>query len=190
MYLFFDTETTGLPDFKKRASDRCQPDMVELAALVTDAYGNIKAELSFLINPRAWVHSIGVRAFEAHQITRELCSQYGVDIDLALDRFCDLCKEAEFIVAHNLEFDKFIVQTAMYRCNRKLRIGHLREFCTMKESTNVVCLGGPYTFKLPKLSEAYEFFFNRSLADSHNAMSDVTACKDIFFKLKDRGLVV
>ena len=59
----------------------------------------------------------------------------------------------------------------------------------MKELTDVLCLPGPYGNKWPTLSEAYEFLFNREFEHAHNATSDVTACKEIFFEMRKRGYV-
>ena len=43
--------------------------------------------------------------------------------------------------------------------------------------------------KTPKLVEAYTHFFGKSFANAHSAMADVRACKEVFFRLKDLGVV-
>lgn len=40
-------------------------------------------------------------------------------------------------------------------------------------------------FKSPNLQEAYKHFFGVEFEGAHDAMADVRACKDVFFKLKE-----
>lgn len=51
MYLFFDTETTGLPNFKIPFNHESQPHICQLAAILTDQNGKIKSELNAIIKP-------------------------------------------------------------------------------------------------------------------------------------------
>lgn len=50
MELFFDTETTGLCYWNLPHDDPCQPDVIQLAAVLATEEGEI-AHLSTLINP-------------------------------------------------------------------------------------------------------------------------------------------
>ena len=54
MILVFDTETTGLPDFKKRSSDPSQPHLVQLALVQYNADGEETEHHSVIIKPDGW----------------------------------------------------------------------------------------------------------------------------------------
>ena len=54
MILFWDSETTGLPDFNLRARDPAQPHIVQLAAILTDDGGSVYESHNVIIKPDGW----------------------------------------------------------------------------------------------------------------------------------------
>jgi DNA polymerase III epsilon subunit-like protein len=65
------------------------------------------------------------------------------------------------------------------------RVRKAQTYCTMKETTNICKLPGNYgKFKWPKLTEAHQHFFGIPVEGAHDAMTDVRACKRIFFEIK------
>ena len=58
-----------------------------------------------------------------------------------------------------------------------------KEYCTMLQSTNICkIVSNRSTYKWPKLEEAYMHFFGEELIGAHDALTDVMACKRIYFE--------
>jgi DNA polymerase-3 subunit epsilon len=188
-YLFFDTETTGLPNRRLALSDSSQPHICQLGAIVTDSIGSIKSEINLIIKPEGWI--IPPEASKIHGITQEDAEKYGVSIKGALNLFSRLVSFSSVIVAHNISFDLELIAIQAERAELNIMFPD-ESFCTMKESHSHV--KAPLTqkqidagfsgYKSPNLQETYKYFFGKEFEGAHDAMADVRACKDIFFELK------
>jgi DNA polymerase-3 subunit epsilon len=188
MILFFDTETTGFPDWKLSLSHESQPYIVQLAAQLCDEYGRTLAEMCVVIDNDV---DIPERASAVHGITRERAAEIGIPADVAIDLFNHLYVKADLIVAHNVNFDKKITEIAWARRLDWTPIPK-PTFCTMNASAPVVnipptekMLAAGFTKpKAPKLEECVKHFFGEELSGAHDAMIDVIACRRVFFHLK------
>jgi DNA polymerase-3 subunit epsilon len=178
MILFFDTETTGKADMRSSPDAAHQPRIVQLAALLTDDKGEEKASINLIIKPDGF--TIPVEASAIHGITTEIALLFGVEEIAALHVFDQLLMRSRLAVAHNIDFDGFML-------SRKSRIRQERLFrswfCTMKATTDVCQLPGPYGFKWPKLQEAHQHCFGKPFDGAHDALADVRACKAVYFWL-------
>jgi DNA polymerase-3 subunit epsilon len=192
MILFFDTETTGIPDFNKPPEDAGQPRLVQLAALLTDDTGLEVASANLLIKPGDFDFPPG--AVKAHGITKEHALACGVQAESAIRLFLDMWKIADLIVAHNVKFDYRIMQIEIARHPQVavgFESGKKRSFCTMNEMTDI-CQCPPFKYgkwKWPKMQEAYKHAFGEEFANAHDAMADVTACAKVYFWLQTRKAV-
>ena len=191
MILFFDVETSDLPDFDKRASDPSQPHLVQMAAILTDESGREIECHKMLALPDGWVMSPD--AVARHGITPDFATRHGVaEYQLIAMLFC-MIERASLIVGHNIQFDKFMARIAARRFEllpdaRDAWWKALPTFCTMKATTNVCRLPGGRggQFKWPKLQEAYQFAFGRPFDSAHDSLADVRATKDVYFWFMDR----
>lgn len=178
MKLFFDTETTGMIDFK---ADRNAPRIVQLAALLTDDGGEEVASVSVIIKPDGW--KVSDEAAAIHGITTERASFCGVPESAALHLFDSLLLCADTACAHNFSFDH-----AMMSRGSEIRFNVLlqRKFCTMMAMTPVCQLPGKYSgqYKWPKLQEAFKHAFGKEFEGAHDAMADVRACAAVYFWLQ------
>jgi DNA polymerase III epsilon subunit-like protein len=182
MILFFDTETTGKADMKIAPDAKGQPRIVELAAVLTDKVGTELAALNLVIKPSDF--EIPIEAALIHGITTETARKSGVPLFHALIVLASLAKNAETYCGHNVEFDLFMLKG---ECLRMLvELPNRTSFCTMKKSTDIVQLPGPYGFKYPRLQEAYKFAFGKEFDSAHSAMADVQACKELYLWLQTR----
>ncbi len=180
--LFFDTETTGLPD-NDSPPGRGQPHIVQLAAVLVD--GRAERTVATLIQPEGW--TIHPDARRVHGISVERARAEGIPIAQAIASFDELLAEADLAVAHNVKFDRLLLDSEYARLARRPRWP--RTFCTMLACTDVLCLPGYRGgYKWPKLEEAYYHFFRRPLACAHDALADVRACIAIYQELSRRGL--
>ena len=100
MYLFFDTETTGLSSHKDH--------VVQLAWVLADKDGNIVDEGCHVIRPDGY--SIPTGAANIHGITTAKACEIGQPLGSVLEKFSDAATRASIIVAHNLSFDLGILK--------------------------------------------------------------------------------
>lgn len=153
--------------------------MVQLAAVLAD--GQTEQTLSTLIYPAGWRIEPG--AFAVHRISEAQAKASGISIAEAIQQFNAMLELAELAVAHNVEFDRLILDSEYMRLG--LRAAWPRTFCTMLNLTDVLCIpfpsGGP-RYKWPTLSEAYFHFFGAHLVKSHDALADVRACQRVFHR--------
>ncbi len=183
MILFFDTETTGLPDFNKRARDPSQPHIVQLAAIaMTDDLTTEIDAYNVIIKPDGW--TIPKEASDVHGITMEKAA-CGIPEKEAAEKLLSMVALSALIVGHNIQFDKFIARIAMRRYElitdaQDQWWKQLPTFCTMKSTTHLCKLPGPYGFKWPKLQEAYQHAFGETFAGAHDALADVRACARVY----------
>lgn len=189
MILFLDVESTGLPDFNKRASDPSQPHIVQLAAILTNDGGKVLESHNVIVKPQGW--TIPKEASDIHGITQETANAIGRPEKLVAEMLFGMMEMTNLLVAHNLQFDKFMARILMRRMGlladeQDAWWKALPSFCTMRETTDICQLPGKVgaKFKWPKLEEAYRHFFKRDLENAHDALADVTACKEIYFWLK------
>lgn len=190
--LFVDTETTGLPIFRESSGHPDQPHIVQLAAILEDDAGNIRAEMNCIIKPDgAW--QMAPEALAVHGITIEIADQYGIHEKGAYSLLWRMMGMADTIVAHNLSFDFFMLRIAAKRNDMpEPKDLPLKKFCTVTESKNIIQLPptdkmiekGVNGFKSPNLNEAYSHFYGKPVIGAHDAMNDVKHCRDIYHAIK------
>lgn len=189
MYLFLDTETTGLPlDWKAPVGQLDNwPRIVEIGWILTDKDGQEIESETIILKPDGF--KIPVDASAIHGITNEIANEKGQDRVEVLKKFSDLLSKATVLVAHNIDFDKKVVHAEFMRYNIKSSIHKIDKLCTKELTTDYCKLSGRYGYKWPTLEELYEKVFSTSLTASHSALGDVKACKDCFFELVNRGVI-
>ena len=189
MYLFFDTETTGLPrNWKAPVTDlKNWPRMVQIAWVLSDNLGNRIETKSFIIKPEAY--TIPVEASRIHRISTERAIEEGVDLTAVLDTFNGLISEADYIIAHNIDFDKMILGAELLRKNIKTDFFYKSKLCTMKASTDYCKIHGYYGYKWPKLSELHIKLFGEDFEEAHDASADINATEKCFWEMRKIGLI-
>src|SRR5690242_2676017 len=112
--LAYDTETTGLPDWKQPSEGEQQPHLVEICGLLYDADSReLVDSYHTLIKPDGWTIPDDIAAI--HGITTERAIAEGVPEAEALAKFLELHDRAELRVAHNQSFDARILRIAIKR---------------------------------------------------------------------------
>jgi DNA polymerase III epsilon subunit-like protein len=189
MYLFFDTETTGLPRNWQAPLIELDnwPRMVQLAWLYYDERGRKIAEQNYIIRPQGF--TIPQAATNVHGISTERAYQEGVPLALALKEFSALLNQSRFLVAHNLNFDEKIIGAEFLRARVPIASKNIKKICTMKLATDYCQIPSNNGYKWPSLSELHQKLFAKDFEDAHDALVDVKACADCFFEMKRRGLI-
>ncbi len=180
-YLFFDTETTGLPkNFRAPYTDLDNwPRVVQLSWLISED-GKIIKESDNIIKVD---FPIPEESSRVHGITNEVSQEKGIPLDNVLNEIRNDIDRVDFLICHNLSFDMAILQSELLRAGKDHEIS-TGQFCTMKSSVDFCKLPGPYGFKWPKLEELYQICFQEKLENAHDAMVDVKATYRCFSKLE------
>jgi DNA polymerase-3 subunit epsilon len=189
MYLFFDTETTGLPkNWKAPVTDLNNwPRLVQIAWLLYDTHGNKISGADYIIKPIGF--SIPSDAAKIHGISNEKAHNEGQNLKNVLQEFEGLIKQANYLVAHNISFDEKIVGAELLRNGMPNSVATKSKICTMEKSTNFCAINGPYGYKWPKLSELHYKLFRTGFSEAHNASVDITATAKCFWELKRLGKI-
>jgi DNA polymerase III subunit epsilon len=184
MYLFFDTETTGIPkNYKAPASDlKNWPRLVQIAWLVVDETGKEIASAEHIVKPNGYV--IPPAAAKIHGITTEMAMQSGMEINAILDPLVEDIGKASALIAHNIAFDEKILGAELLRAGYPNHVEAKPRKCTMQSATNYCRIPGPYGYKWPTLQELYMKLFQQAFTGAHHALSDVRACAKCYFELK------
>jgi len=189
MYLFFDTETTGLPKrYKAPPSDLNNwPRLVQVAWLVTDNGGKEIKSAEYIIKPNGF--SIPVEAADIHGITDEIANRSGVAIKPVLKEIATDIATATVLIAHNIQFDEKIIGAEFLRMGSVNHLEAKLKKCTMLASTNYCGLPGPRGNKWPQLQELYKILFRKRFPNAHSALADVRACSKCYFELRRIGVM-
>ena len=179
--LIFDTETTGLPDWKNPSGADHQPHLVQLAAILCDLETATPIQsMDVIIRPDHW--TIPQEVTEIHGISHEKALAIGIPEPLALDMFLAMWNGCTR-VAHNRTFDQRIIRIAAKRYSTEEVIeawADKEDFeCTLMMSRKI--MGGKNGHTLP---EAYRHFTGNELVGAHSAMADAQGCKDIYFAMR------
>ena len=188
-YLFFDTETTGLPKSWKEPVSSTQnwPHIVQIAWASFDDCGAKLAFNDFIIKPEGFV--IPESATAIHGISTGKALAEGVPIAAVLREFSEAVAGAAQLIAHNLDFDEKMVRVESLRLGLPDIFQAVPKICTMKSATDHCKIPGPYGNKWPKLSELHIKLFGEDFEDQHNAASDVLCCAKCFFELKRLSVI-
>ncbi len=184
MYLFFDTETTGLPkNWRAPITDsRNWPRLVQLAYLLYDDAGNKMVSGDHIVKPQNFV--IPADAAKVHGITTERANREGEDLVQVLIEFQSLVERTDYLVAHNLSFDEKIIGAELFRNNLSDGIAFKNKICTMVQTTDFCSIPGPYGYKWPTLTELHYKLFRTGFTEAHNAITDIAATARCFWELR------
>ncbi len=205
VFLFLDTETNGLPrDFKiAPIHHQFWPEIVSIAweqynldTSVVPYKWTLTDRQYFVIKPSSPTVKWSTESEAIHKISlAEAIS--GVDIAVALNLFDDALARSDYIVAHNLNFDRSVIQAAMHRAKRKSVWMHTGdEICSMMNSIEIVKIprAKPIKddrYKWPKLSELHYFLFKDEYKECtlHNSLGDTQCLVKCYKELVNRGLL-
>jgi DNA polymerase-3 subunit epsilon len=189
MYLFFDTETTGLPlNWNAPVSDLDNwPRLVELAWLLCDEEDNYVESRSAIVKPDGFEIPTGAAAVHGISTARALAE--GVALEPLLEDFARVVDTSRVLIAHNMSFDEKIMGAELLRTGVQSSFDERERFCTMKTSTELCAIPSRYGFKWPKLSELHQRLFGSIPDGAHAAGSDVEVCARCFFEMKRLHLI-
>ena len=186
MYLIFDTETTGLPkrwDAPLTDSENW-PRCIQIAWQIHDKSGQLISNEDYLIRPDGF--TIPFDSEQIHGISTALAENQGIPLQEVLDKFSHALSQVQFVVGHNVLFDRNIMGAEFLRTGQHDPFADSLILDTCTEETASLCQlsgGRGGKFKLPTLSELYFFLFQESFVEAHNATADVEATTRAFLEL-------
>ena len=186
MYLVFDTETTGLPqNWNAPLSDSENwPRCVQIAWQLHAPNGRMISHNDFIITADGF--DIPFESEKVHGISTALAKRDGIEIKTVVESFLAVVDQADFLVGHNLKFDLNIMGAELLRLGKENTLAEKAILDTCTEDTALLCElpgGRGGKFKLPTLSELYDFLFQDSFEEAHNATADVEATARVFIEL-------
>jgi len=197
---FWDTETTGLIEFKKPNNHPSQPHLVQFACLMVDL-NDLTLESKVVGKTSLIVQSpveSGEKAFAAHGISSQMSTSLGIYPESAIRLWKHFRDRSDLMVAHNKAFDMRVMEIQMSRYNPGYRpFANMEHSCTMQMSTSIVkcppsekmvAAGMGNKFKSPSLSECYKHFFDEELDGAHDAMVDTEACARVYLHIRRNGV--
>lgn len=219
LFLLFDTETTGLFNTKDKPKEGIvkarspinhpedYPRVFQLAFILMNQDGKIISEFSNFIKPDGWEipterEDPDVPNFwEDHGYSTEECDRVGVPALEAYTKFAEAASKADYLVAHNLSFDRPVMLAELKRYDVKIvRSNKPGLLCTMMSTINYVKAKHSDEniakweflkdkFKFPKLEELHEKLFSEKFDGAHDALNDVRATFRCLKELFDRGIM-
>lgn len=189
--LVFDTETTGMVNFKEDADHASQPWPVEIGwRLVNTEKWSVCQSFVSIIRVPATI-DFEDDAVKIHGITAEMSTRLGADPVAVFDLFASMVQKADILVCHSWDYDRRVMTTLGRRLGvQDYELKTAPHLCTMKVSTPLCKLpkpGGRAGYKWPTLAEAYRWASGEDFDDSHTALADVRATTTVFRHLIEAG---
>lgn len=187
MFLIFDTETTGLPEPRNSSPDNLEAwsraRLVQLAWQLHDDHGKLLSQKNFLVKPVGF--EIPYAAEQIHGISNERALSDGHDLAEVLDVFEEDLAKSQYIVGHNIEFDRGVMLSETIRSERESLVDNISAIDTKDVSTEFCAIPGGKggKFKWPSLTELHQKLFGKAFEDAHDAAYDVDATARCFFAL-------
>jgi DNA polymerase-3 subunit epsilon len=192
----FDSETSGLPDFKKPADDPSQPRIVQLAGALFEADAADPIQMSpppikafcEKIKPDGWRMDDALAEKLGNGLTHAVLDAEGKPAAQVLQMWADLHDAADLIVGFNITFDLKMMRCELRRAAMDDRYGARPTFdvlppCTARckiPPTEKMMAAGRRHFKTPNLSEAVSIILGDKHVGAHDAMNDVYATYRLF----------
>lgn len=189
--MIIDTETTGIPltlgysryydykDSEKYDTSR----LVQLAWMVFDEKNNEITRKCYVIKP----YGFKIPDNMIHGISNKYAINNGYTLYYILKQFQNDLDKVDKIIAHNVNFDKHILLSEMYRRNKTKTLNKFKTKifeCTGELSKNICNIQLGNFIKMPKLSEAYNIIVNKQIDNKlHDAMNDCILCSEIYHKI-------
>jgi len=189
MKLFFDIETTGLPE-QKGYDEWFQPEevnrysksrIIELGIIIVHK-GKIIDTYNSIVKPDNFI-SLDKIITDITGITDEEILDEGKNLKQVIKEIHPLLDKVKVINSYNINFDYNVLLSELYRLHDKKTITKLKNMkkeCTLQLST-IFLKRDRYL----KLEHLYKLLFNHDPRQDHRAFNDAIMCKEVYYKLKE-----
>lgn len=180
-YIAWDTETTGLPMARTRAT----PDNIDnfkhcrMLSLALVKYTSTGREV-FSYHGIVYPSDFEVKATEIHGITPEHAMTVGKPFKYIYDTFLETMRGIDILVAHNSRFDEDVLFSECYRHGLSVEpFKRMCFVCTLDMTKNIF-------LRTMKLGVLYKELFGEELEGAHDALNDSRGCGRVYPYLRDK----
>ena len=179
-YGVFDTETSGLPNYRAPADDPSQPRLAHFYMILTDENLEPVDSIDMFVRPDGWAMDPGATAING--LTTDHLMEVGVPVKDVLDRYAGLIDEGYEFFAYGAQFDAKIMRGEMRRIGMDDRFTQTRNTCLMRACQGIVIRpDGKKSW--PKLEHACAHFEIEN-PEAHSGEGDAIAALLIAQRLK------
>lgn len=181
-YFIIDLETTGLPltkgynkyypytEHKYYINSR----IVEIAWIILDESFKEISQKHYIVNPDGFI----IPNSDFHKVTQSIAEIEGVTFKEILNDLSSDIRICNIFLSYNVGFDLNILQNEISRHSSATDVNtfidSMKKTCIMEEVKK------HFSLSSCKLIHAYELIFGKKFDDSHSALPDVIAAKDVF----------
>ena len=142
MYLFFDTETTGLPkDWNAPIKDLSNwPRLVQIAWVEYDINRKLISQGDYIIKPEGF--TIPEEVSRIHKIYNDDALKFGAALKKVLNVFNAIIDKSEYIIAHNINFDDKVLSAEFLREYITSSLPNKKKICTMESTVDYLKMPG------------------------------------------------
>ena len=177
---FYDTETSGMPDWKNPSDAPQQPHIVEFAGLAVDVDSHeIVHSLNMIVKPDGW--DISTEVSDIHGITHERAMDVGLPESAVLEAALHLWRACDVRVGYNEMFDARILRIAIKRYRDTELADAFKAApaeCAMRQAQKI--RGG----QVKNLGESLLHFTGKTLDGAHSAYNDAAATASLYWALQ------
>ncbi len=185
MYLIFDCSALATrTDFKATFTDtEAWPRLLHVSWILLGEDYKPMEDFDFIPIPVGF--EIDEKSKTKAHITDADILKKQADLATILDKFSASVEKAEYIFAHNLNYNENVLGAEYVRMKKSINMFSKKRYCLMEEGTyycKIPSKGGGY--KWPTLPELHATCFGQTYGPANNARMDVIAATRSFIKLK------
>lgn len=184
--LIFDTETSGLPNYREPSDHPDQPHIIEMAWTLYAADGEPLEHFDAIVNP-GMPFVIHEEAGAVHNITHEMIEAEGIPAADMLKLFLAAVELADQVSAFNTTFDLRMVRITAARLTQEKWDCPIPKHCTMSGTNAYIktLKAKPDGYKWPPtLGQAMGIVFNEEMPEAHRARPDCDAAACLYHELQ------
>ncbi len=188
MYLIFDVSSIDKPkNWKAPFSDTFSwPRMIHISWIILNKELKPVKDYDCIVQPEGF--SINAMIEKRCRIEKKELDEKGAKLSDVLKQFNDTLKDAEYLFAHNMNFNENVLAAEYLRQGMDHDLFKKERICLMHESTfycKIPSKTGGY--KWPSLTELHATIFNQKFSPAGNARADAIAATRCFIALMKVG---
>ncbi len=187
MYLILDASANGRPKSYKAPLDDTYnwPRLMHLSWIILDQDLKPVEDNDMLIQPQGYTPTPS--ALKSHHLEEDTLRNSTHTIEETLDVLAGSIGSADYVLAHNLQYNEGIIGSEYYRLSKSSPLISAEKYCLMQEATYFCKLRGKRGYKWPSLQEMHTIMFKQGYTPAGHARADAIAASRCFIYLMKAG---